>query len=246
LREFDVTTERVIDARGASNFSSSRTDVVDLAAENEVLDLFFDLIVEFVTVVPEKFNTVVFVRVVRTGENNASIGAQRSGDVSHTRSRQRSDDENIDAERRDSGNERVLEHVTGKPGVFAEHNLRAHAFRERARIQLRENVRGRAAKLECGLGRNRFNVGDSTNAVRPKNFCRRFHGLTETLRWPFVNGKVLSGVNLLSWRMFTPHPNYKRARFQSVDRALNEFFATRHLMPAWLSSRPVFPWRSFH
>src|SRR5207244_12431914 len=85
LREFDVTAKRVINTRGASNFSGGRPDVVDLTAENQVLDLCFDLIVEFVAVVPEKFDAVVFVRVVRGGKNNAGIGAERAGNRSQAR-----------------------------------------------------------------------------------------------------------------------------------------------------------------
>ena len=40
-------------------------------------------------------------------------------------------------------------------------------------------------------------------------------------------------------------PNDEPACFQGVDRALNEFFATGHLMRvrSWLA---LFPWRSFH
>ena len=47
----------------------------------------------------------------------------------------------------------------------------------RARIQLRENMRGRAAELERGLGRDRLDVGDSAHAVGSENFfLRRFTG----------------------------------------------------------------------
>src|SRR5581483_3315614 len=76
LREFDVTSKRVIDARRTTDFACSRADVVDLAGENKVLDLRFDLIVEFVTVVAKKLNAVVFVRIVRGGKNDASIRTQ--------------------------------------------------------------------------------------------------------------------------------------------------------------------------
>src|SRR5438270_11920871 len=76
LREFHITPKRVIDSRGPANFSRSRPDVVDLTHENEVLDLRFDLVVEFVTVVPEKFNAVVFVRIMRGRKDDAGVGAQ--------------------------------------------------------------------------------------------------------------------------------------------------------------------------
>ncbi len=98
-------------SRSASNFAGRRPDVVDLTGKNQVFDLRFDLVIELVTVVPEKFNAVVFVRIMRSGENNAGISPQRTRDVSHTRRWQRSNDENIDTERSDSGDERVLQHV---------------------------------------------------------------------------------------------------------------------------------------
>src|SRR5260370_37306224 len=96
---------------------------MDCSGENEVLDLLFHLIVELVASVPEKFDAVVFVWVMRSGENDAGIGAERARDVGNARSRQRTNDENIDAEGRDSGHERVLEHVTRKPGVFPKDNF---------------------------------------------------------------------------------------------------------------------------
>src|SRR6202011_4068374 len=112
LREFDVAPKGIINARSPSDFSGGRPDVVDLAAKDQVLDLRFDLIVEFVAVVPKKFNAVVFVRIVGSGKNYAGIGSKRSSDVSHARRWQRTDDEDINAERGDPGDERVLEHVT--------------------------------------------------------------------------------------------------------------------------------------
>jgi len=97
LCEFDIAAKRVINSRGASNFTGRRPDVVDLTGKNELLDLFFDLVIKFVTVVPEKFDAVVFVRIVRSRKNNAGVSAQRSGNVCHARRWQRTDDKNIDA-----------------------------------------------------------------------------------------------------------------------------------------------------
>jgi hypothetical protein len=58
------SAERVIDARGAADFSGGRSDGIDFASENELLDLLFHLIVELVAIVPEKFNAVIFVRIM--------------------------------------------------------------------------------------------------------------------------------------------------------------------------------------
>ena len=192
LGEFHVAAERVIDARGASDFVRGRPNRIDLAAENELLDFFLDLIVELVAIVPEKFDAVILVGIMRSGENDAGIGAQRPRDVSHTRRRQRSDDENIDTERSDSGHERVFQHVTGKTRVFSEHDFRTRAVRRSARIQLCEHMRGGAAKFQRGFRRDRLDVRDAAHAIRSKNFLLLGHGLIETLKARFVNGKLSS------------------------------------------------------
>src|ERR1700730_4089519 len=108
LGKFDIAAKRVVDARGAPDFSGGWANRINLAGENELLDFLFDLIVELVAVVPEKFDAVVFVGIMGGGKNDAGIGPERAGDVSHARRRQRPDDENIDAERSDAGDERVL------------------------------------------------------------------------------------------------------------------------------------------
>ena len=60
---------------------------------------------------------------------------------------------------------------------------------------------GGAAKLERGLGRDRFDIGDTADAVGPENLGRLFHRSTETLRRRFANGKVQAKRVSLFWRM---------------------------------------------
>ena len=91
FRELDITAQRIVDPAGPPDFSRRRPDGIDLAAENEILDLLLDLVVELVAVVPEKLDAVIFVRIVRRGEDDAGIGAQGTGDVSHAGRRQRTD-----------------------------------------------------------------------------------------------------------------------------------------------------------
>ena len=138
-----------------------------------MLDLSLDLVVEFVTVVPEKFDAVVLVRIVRGGEDDAGIGAQRARDVGHAGRRQRADQQNVDAERRDAGDERILQHVAGKAGVLAEHDLGSRSRGPCAcGLSCRENVRRRAPQLEGGLGGDRLHIGHAADAVRAKDFLR--------------------------------------------------------------------------
>jgi len=192
LGKFDIATEGVIDARGASDFSGGWANRINLAGENELFDFLFDLIVELVAVVPEKFDAVVFVGIMGGGKDDAGIGAERAGDVSHARRRQRPDDENIDAERSDAGDERVLEHVTREARVFTEHDFRARALGDGTGIQLRENVRRGAAELKRGLGGDWFHVGNAADAVSAENLLGLGHALIETPEERFVNRKLLS------------------------------------------------------
>ena len=76
LGKFDVTAKSVINSGGAADFARGRADRIDLAAENELLNLLLDLIIELIAVMAEKFNAVVGVRIMRGGENDPGIGAQ--------------------------------------------------------------------------------------------------------------------------------------------------------------------------
>ena len=143
--------------------------------ENQLLDLLLDLIVELVAVVPEKFDAVVFVRIVRGGKHDARIRAERARDIGDAWRRQRPDQQHIHAERGNAGDERVLQHVTGEPRVFAEHDFRPGAGRVLARIELGENMRGGAAQLQRRLRRDRLDVRHAADAVRSKNFLLLRH-----------------------------------------------------------------------
>jgi hypothetical protein len=170
----------------------SRPNGIDLAGENELLNFFLDLIVQFIAVVSEKFNAIVLIWIVRSGKDDAGVRPQRSRDVSHTGGGQRSNNENIYSERSDSRHQRVLQHVPGKTRVLAEHDFRTRPVGRPARIHLREHVRRGAAKFQRRLRRHRLHVCDTSHAISSKNFLPLGHGLIETLETQFVNGKVLS------------------------------------------------------
>ena len=118
---------------------------------------------------------------MRSGENDAGIGTQRSRDVSHTGRRQRTDDENIYPERGDSGDERVFEHVPRKTRVLAKDDFGTCPLRVLARIQLSENVCGGATQFQRCLRRDRLRIGNAADAVSSENFLLLGHGVIETL-----------------------------------------------------------------
>ena len=74
--ELDVAPERVVDAGGPADLAGRRADVLDLAAEDEVLDPLLDLVVELVAVVPEELDAVVFVGIVRGAESTMPASAR--------------------------------------------------------------------------------------------------------------------------------------------------------------------------
>src|SRR5437016_933658 len=76
LGKLDVTAKSVVNSGGAADFARGRADRIDFAAENELLNLLLDLIIELIAVMAEKFNAVVGVRIMRSGENDPGIGAQ--------------------------------------------------------------------------------------------------------------------------------------------------------------------------
>src|SRR5437763_8955041 len=140
---------------------------------------------------PEKFYTVIFVGIVRSGEDDPGLRSKRSSDISNAWRRQRADNENIDSEGSNSGNERVLQHVTRKPRVFPEHNFGTRALGVLARIELRENVRSRAAELQRCFGSDGLDVCHPTNAVGTEDFFFLCHGLIERLNVRFAKEKLL-------------------------------------------------------
>src|SRR2546430_9033315 len=68
---FDVTAERVFNADSLADCVSRGTDGFDIATENQVLDLVLDVVVELVTVGPEKFDAVV-----RSEEHTSELQSQ--------------------------------------------------------------------------------------------------------------------------------------------------------------------------
>src|SRR4051794_24359823 len=57
--EFNVAAQRVIDTDGFANFTGGRTNAFDCSTENKLFDPDLNVIIEFITVRPEKFYTVI-------------------------------------------------------------------------------------------------------------------------------------------------------------------------------------------
>src|SRR5690242_4246513 len=85
FRVFDVAAERIIDANGLADFTGGGTDRFDGAAEDEFFNAALDVVIQFIAIRAEKFNSVIVVRVVRGGDNNAGVRAKAASGISHAR-----------------------------------------------------------------------------------------------------------------------------------------------------------------
>ena len=106
---------------------------------------------------------------MRRGDDNAGVGAKTAGHIGHARRGQRADEEDIDTHRENSGRNGVLEHVAGKPGVFADDDA-VTAMAAGLGFEILENMAGRAAQLERGFGGDGFDVGPASDAVGSEYF----------------------------------------------------------------------------
>ena len=136
----------------------------------------FDLVVELVTVVAEELYSVVFVGVVRGRQNNSRVRAKRSGDT-NTRRGQRTDDQDIDAQGGDARHHGVLQHVAGKPCVFAQHDLAPVGSVMRIPYRA-EDMRGGTPQLKGSFRGDGFDVCHAPDTVRSKkpSLCRHVLG----------------------------------------------------------------------
>ena len=169
LRILDIPAERIINADSFADFLGGGPNVFNRAGKNQVFDFKFDIVVEFVTVVLEKFDAVVFVRIVRSSENDAGIGAERTSDVRHARRWQRTNHQHIYAHRKHTGGNGVFEHITREPCVFPDDDAMPAESARQWYIFL-EHIRRRAPELERSFGGDRFDVGNAAYAVGSKKF----------------------------------------------------------------------------
>lgn len=176
----DVSSQGVVYADGFANGTGGGANVLDLAAEDEAFDLRFNRVIQFVTVGAEEFNSVIVVRIMRGGDDNAGIGSETSGDVSHTGRGEGTNKENISAHGEDTGGNGVLQHVTGKTGVFANDYLMT-TVATRTGFHVLENMGGGATQFERGFRGDRFNVGNAADTIGTENLLLFAHNRLKLL-----------------------------------------------------------------
>ena len=169
LCELDVTAQRVVNADGFADLRGGGADALDVAAEDEAFDPRLDGFGQLEAVRAEELDAVIIVGIVRGGDDDAGVRAQRARGVSDARGGQRADEEHVHAHAEDAGAEGVLEHVAGEAGVLADDDA-VLAARAGLGLEVLEDVRGGAAELQGGLGGDRLDVGGATDAVGAEDF----------------------------------------------------------------------------
>src|SRR6185437_4476710 len=156
LGEFDVTVLHAVDAAGAAEVLAAGQLLAEIGIEQR-LDLQLHLVAELVAVRPEDLDAVVVERIVRGGDHDAEVGAHRVREHGDAGRRHRAGQEHVHTDRGEASDQRVLDHVAGEAGVFADQ----HAM---AVIAIAEDQPGRLPDLEREFRRDDA-VGTATNAV---------------------------------------------------------------------------------
>ena len=116
---FDVAGLDVVDALGAAEVGRVGQHRRDVAVHQR-LDPRLDIVGELIAVRPEQLDAVVLVGVVRGGDHHPEIAAHRARQHRDRRRRDRTEQQHVDADRREAGDQRVFDHVTREPGVLAD------------------------------------------------------------------------------------------------------------------------------
>src|SRR5258707_13726560 len=180
LGVFDVAAQGIINTHGLADLARDGPNVLDLASEDQALNLMLNLVVELVTIRPKKFYAIIVIRIVRSSKNDSGIGAQTASDVSNPGSWKRANEQHIHAHGEDARRNGIFQHVTGKASVFAEDNLMASAS-ARPGFEIFENVRGSTAKFEGRLGGYWRNCGSGPHPLGGKEFSRS--GTVKSALW---------------------------------------------------------------
>src|ERR1041385_6242620 len=122
FRVLDVSAQSIVNTDGLADFVGGRTYIFNLAAENQMLDLMLDFVIQLVTISAEEFDAVVGVGIVRRRDDDAGIGPETPRYVSYARRGQRPDEQNIHPHRKNARRDSVFEHVAGQPRIFPEHD----------------------------------------------------------------------------------------------------------------------------
>ena len=158
LGELDVAIMNAVDTLGAAETIRIGQRHVDIVVEHR-FDTPFDLVRKLVAVGAEKLDAVVEIGIVGGRDHDADVGAQRADEHGDRRSWDGAEQEHVHAGGGKARHHGILDHVTGEPGVLAEHDAvtMVAALKRQA---------GGHADLHRHFRRHRKGVRLAANAVR--------------------------------------------------------------------------------
>jgi hypothetical protein len=124
LGEFDVAGADIVDATRAAEIGRFRELPRNLLVDQR-FDRMLDLIGELVAIGAEQLDTVILEHVVRGRDHDAEIGAHRARQHGDGGCRHGAEQEHVHADGGEAGNERIFDHVAGKPRVLADYDAMA-------------------------------------------------------------------------------------------------------------------------
>ena len=157
LQRLHVATARALQAHRAPQPVGARQALV-ARPEHAVLDHQLDLVRQLVAVRAEQLDPIVLIRVVRSRDHHAEVGAQRAREHRHARRGQGPEEGHVHPHGDEPGGERRLQHVAGETGVLADD----HAMPVVAPGEV--TPRGHA-QPQCRLRGHRRLIGGTANAI---------------------------------------------------------------------------------
>ncbi|MFM1941937.1 MAG: hypothetical protein RI897_919 [Verrucomicrobiota bacterium] len=174
LGELDIAAECVIDPHGLADFGGCGADAFDIAAEDEVFDFAFDIVIELKAVWPEELDAVIGVGVMGSGDDDAGVGAEGAGHVGDSGGGEGADEEDVDTHGEDSGGEGIFEEVTREAGIFADHDFKAGAVTG-VLSALAKHVSCGPSEFQGGFGCYGLDIGCAAYAVGAEDLFGGVH-----------------------------------------------------------------------
>ena len=162
LHRLDVASARVVQTVGAAQVARRR-QAVHLVAVHEGLDRAFGVVRQLEAVRAEQLDAVVLEGVVRGRDHDAEISPKRPRQVGYGRRRQRTDQDDIHANRDETGGQRRLQEIPRQAGILADH----HGM---AVVTADELAARRHAKAQGRLRGHRVQICLAAHAVGSKIF----------------------------------------------------------------------------
>ena len=159
FQEHYVSAERIVNTDILAYARGSGKEMMNVGGKRDFFYFLFSGIRKFHTVAVKDFYSVVHIRVVRGGNDNAGVGIDIFCQESYAGCGHRPHKQDIAPHRRDTGGERTLQHIAGKTGVFSYQDFRPVGFR------FLEIVSERASDLHDMKRRHRAFVGHAPYSV---------------------------------------------------------------------------------